>query len=91
MGERLKDYIVPECVCPGCGARNDRATGTVNAPTPGDYSVCVSCVQVLLFNDDLTLRLATPEDMDEMSEACRQKLMVYVMAINKVKEKFPGL
>jgi hypothetical protein len=33
-------------------------------PKPGDVSVCISCVQILVFTDELTLRAPMPGEIE---------------------------
>jgi len=53
--------------CPVCGEKNDgytKAYGSENAdPEPGNVSLCVYCLAVGLYTDDLQLRRATPEEL----------------------------
>jgi hypothetical protein len=41
------------------------------APDPGDVTVCISCAQLLVFTDDLTLRAPMPGEV-EMTPAIRR-------------------
>lgn len=47
--------------CPNCGYATDHATsvGRDAVPKAGDFSVCVRCRCVAVFNADKTLRLPT--------------------------------
>lgn len=50
--------------CPACGGRHSchaNAAGA-GAPEPGDFSVCAHCGALLVFEQDLALRKATPEE-----------------------------
>lgn len=50
--------------CPACGSTHSchgNAAGE-GAPKPGDISVCAYCGVLLVFEQDLALRKATPEE-----------------------------
>lgn len=51
----------PKSVCPECGKQMDCATGlnTASCPSAGDFSICIGCAAILVFKEDLTLRLPT--------------------------------
>lgn len=55
--------------CPTCGSINDGATqaggDATKQPQPNDLSVCAYCAAVCVYNVDLTLRLATADDLIE--------------------------
>jgi hypothetical protein len=56
--------------CPKCGGR---FTGAVYAesddilPRPGDLTLCIECVTVLVFEPGMTVREFTREEMDSLS------------------------
>lgn len=61
----VKTFEVPVRLCLGCGAANDRTTETSESgrkPEAGDATICVSCGQASIFNEDLSLRLPTEEE-----------------------------
>jgi hypothetical protein len=73
---KLRDTDTPPCRCPWCGHRFDAAMSANPdrpdaAPKPGDVSVCISCAQVLVFTDDLTLRASMPGEI-ELTPALRR-------------------
>lgn len=66
---KLRDTCTPECRCPWCGHQLDAAMAADPAkpdaaPKPGDASVCISCAQVLVFTDELTLRASMPGEIE---------------------------
>lgn len=72
----LRDTRTPECRCPWCGHRLDAAMAgdpehPDATPSPGDVSVCISCAQILVFQEDLTLRAASPSEI-EITPAIRR-------------------
>jgi hypothetical protein len=52
---------VPKRFCPQCRAKLDAVTDPREGkrPKPGDFSVCIHCACLMIFNDDLTLREST--------------------------------
>jgi len=58
----VKDTVrVPARKCPQCRALLDAVTDPREGkhPKPGDFSVCIHCACLMVFNDDLTLREST--------------------------------
>jgi hypothetical protein len=63
-------FSVVEDRCPKCGAHLDSATptGKGNArPAPGDYSVCLTCAALLVFEKNMRVRLLTLDEMETMN------------------------
>lgn len=82
----MKDtYTCPDSRCPRCGARLTGALDPTGegAPSGDDLSVCTKCAAVLVFNHDLTLRPATPEDLQSLSSLLRAQLRLYVDFVEK--------
>lgn len=53
--------------CPYCGRVNNAASGQSGTrPDPGDVSMCWRCGQFTIFADDLTLRVPTVEEWQEL-------------------------
>ena len=69
----MDEYKAPVCKCPGCGAPNDRASTSgelrgsgpfeTRGPSGGDVTMCITCGFVCVFNDDLSLRKPSDEEM----------------------------
>lgn len=55
----------PGTKCPGCGKLLDACTG-FGTPSPGDYTICMYCKTWLIFNEDLTMREVTTEDLSKL-------------------------
>jgi len=51
----------PPSFCCECGASFDRASGP-DKPRPGDLTLCIRCVSLNVFADDLTTRKPTDEE-----------------------------
>lgn len=78
-------YTCPDSRCPRCSAQ---LTGALNPtseddPSADDLSVCTYCAAVLVFNHDLTLRPATPEELQSLSSLLRARLRLYVDFVEK--------
>ncbi len=65
-----KGKPIPICPCPKCGSPNDAATSCDETdpdqkarPVPGDLSVCIGCASIQQFQEDLSLKIIT---MDEL-------------------------
>jgi len=56
--------------CPECGHLLDAATNTEGpgAPGPGDFSVCISCTAILVFDEQRRLRLPTRSEREDMPD-----------------------
>ena len=72
-----KIYGMPECECPTCKRRID-AAGTEDeqsvGPTPGDLTICFHCLAVMVFNDDLTLRLIEKEEYNGLPDESKREI-----------------
>lgn len=57
------------CSCPSCGHKLDAATATsanMQAPEPGDLSLCIECAAFLRYTRLMTLEILPEEDLLEM-------------------------
>lgn len=57
--------------CPSCNKHLDAASGLTDSdisPKEGDFSICAYCGAVLRFRQELTVELATEEDLDEIDD-----------------------
>ena len=80
-----------ECYCPWCGGKLGAAACTTEKgidesilPQPGDFSTCAYCGQTLVFQDDLTLRMPTLEELVEMPEDAKRMMEVNQRFIREV-------
>lgn len=62
--------------CPKCGMEREGATGLREkaVPSPGDFSVCIGCAELLRFQAGITgavesLVLCRPEELKELDPA----------------------
>lgn len=66
-------------VCPFCGYVFSHATSVkgAEAPQPGDFSVCISCVGIARFDDELKL---VASSLNEAEDAELRDTLVRTMA-----------
>jgi hypothetical protein len=64
------DHDMPLSTCTSCGLKLDAATGVAEddhkgdiVPDAGDFTVCINCGHLMIFNEDLTLRDLTDDEM----------------------------
>lgn len=57
-------------LCPHCGHLLDAATGLEagTKPSPGDFSICLSCIEPLRFNDDLRPVAFAPGEYEALAQ-----------------------
>jgi hypothetical protein len=68
---RLKTTRVKPNHCPACKEPVDAATGVEpkTKPKPDDISFCWKCGQVLLYNADLTSRIPSQRELDDIKQS----------------------
>lgn len=72
--ERLADNALPlpMCQCVVCGYQFDCATKAdreqEQRPRPGDFSLCMKCGEVYVFNEDMTVRIPSISDMMKLDQ-----------------------
>ena len=72
-------------LCPLCGKTLNSATGD-EVPKEDDMSVCFGCGGLLTFNKDLTVRIATQDELKSLQEGqpdAWAELMTYKEGILK--------
>ncbi len=69
----MKTSDVKESSCPQCGTKFNQATHLSKdvQPKPGDMSLCINCGTILKFKNNLTVRLATLEEMLQLANENR--------------------
>jgi len=59
---------LPSSACPVCGTLLDAATGkTGTRPKPGDLTLCIKCGEILIFEDDMFLKVAPAQVLESLS------------------------
>ena len=57
-------------ICPKCGYRMDKVLRYADRelePQPGDIALCFKCAAILAFTDDLGLRCANAQELDDLN------------------------
>lgn len=87
--ERLADNAkpLPMCQCVVCGYSFDCATKAdlprEQRPRPGDFSLCMKCGEIYVFNPDMTVRIPTIDDMLTLDNAESKTLIKTQTKIRK--------
>lgn len=91
---RATPIKMPYCTCPSCGGRLDAATAAVSpddgpapTPEPGDLTFCIYCAEVLLFNEDMTVRAATKADLEPLDIPTQMKLLLMQETVKRLATK----
>lgn len=60
---------LPMCRCEVCGYEFDCASHSDEGkrPRPGDFSLCLKCGELYVFNPDMTVRVPTLAELKEMT------------------------
>ena len=72
MENNIKSYPLPLTFCPQCGHKLDGATQVEEGkgePEENDLTVCWYCGRILLFNADLSLRVAGDDDLKQLDDS----------------------
>lgn len=80
-----------ETSCPYCKAKIDSASPARNdesTPDPGDCTMCLYCGEWLVFEDGLTLRIPTDDELVEigLDPDCRRTRAAWVLISREVAE-----
>lgn len=84
----MKSHVIPETKCPNCGHSFTRQGELVRGrpPTAGDLTICCECLNVLVFERDLSIRQFTPEEI----MACEPDLQAEIhQSIQAARLMFP--
>lgn len=79
----LPGNICPKCNEPVTGA--SVLSGEQVDPVSGDLSICVYCLSLLTYNDDLTSRVLTPDEFLELPDENRLEMTRALSALIEVK------
>lgn len=89
----LASSRIPVSLCPECGYKMD---GTAAAaaehlmPQAGDVSVCLNCGQLLLFEEAMTMRKPTREEVAELIRhrenwGTIERVQLYIVKRGKIR------
>ena len=76
---RPTDYkLNTKSVCPSCGQILDGALNPeiMQAPKPGNISICMDCSHISIFGDDMSLRPLNDQEMHDI--AGDPKMLLYI-------------
>lgn len=59
----MKTTRVPPHTCTQCGSVNNAASSSADVPSPGDVSICGKCGILTIFDEGLTLRPPTADEL----------------------------
>lgn len=78
---------LPMSRCLVCGYSFDCASrpgiDQTKRPRPGDFSLCLRCGEIYVFQDDMTVRLPTVKELMELGEAEHKELTEVQTMIRK--------
>lgn len=72
-------FELPGCECLSCHKTVDCGTGS-QRPSPGDITVCFYCGHIMAFNDAMTLRGLTSQEMYDVAGNAQ------ILAIQQLRE-----
>ncbi len=62
--------LTMSAICPKCGYSMDKVLSDAareRKPQPGDMALCSKCAAILAFTDDLGLRCANAQELDDLN------------------------
>lgn len=83
----LPAHKIESSNCPGCGKQNDGAANLegTEGPKPGDYSICIGCQGIFVFDSNLHMKEMTEEDILELPTLLISR---YQRMLSKIKEDY---
>ena len=82
-----KSSPIPEQTCNFCHYRMDATTDAFGeaTPKPGDYSICLNCGKIGVFDENLVVQKPTPEEQDAINKHAQvtHAQMARAMAVTK--------
>ncbi len=80
-------YTCTDARCPACGHQLDGACDPIGdaRPKPDDISVCIECASVLAYNADLTLRIASDDDLRALPPELLVRLALFRATVNHIR------
>lgn len=88
----IKSTKIPGNHCPSCKELIDEVTSIRDnsRPSPGGFSVCIKCGEILRFDRQLRSQVATKEDLEEVRKIDIQAFMMLIKA-QKIIRRDRGL
>ena len=69
----VETHCKPSSCCE-CGNENDAASGPCQ-PSPGDFSLCIACGSLNVFDNDLSLRSPVDDEIFEAAKSSEVQLL----------------
>lgn len=79
---------MPDQRCPRCGKNLNRSSPVDNqplAPVPGDFTVCVGCVAILQFDEQMKLKVPEQAAIEQLDAQTLQHLLAAQKLILSLK------
>jgi hypothetical protein len=75
--------------CISCGEITNKHSGitTIKQPEPGDISICFKCAFVGVYEEDLTIRALTAEELEQIQDEFPDTYRLLMATINEVKNR----
>ncbi len=85
----MESAVTPPSKCPRCGYKFDRASGAFGdyAPRERDLTACMMCGLLMVFNADLTVHIATDQEIQSLGPEERRQVFLLMRSIRKMKAK----
>lgn len=82
-------FRIRENICPYCNKKLDACSNMTgeDGPDDGDFTLCLYCAAVLRFNNDLTIRPATRDDMFQFSVEQPELFNLLLTAKEEIERK----
>lgn len=83
---------IPKQRCPHCGYKIDCSTALLcehAEPRPGDITLCLHCMEVFLFNNELRMKRATKRELRGILNSRHGELIIRAQNIGRfVRRKY---
>lgn len=83
-------HTTEDSKCPHCGHTLDRHESTdavdKRAPEKDDISICIKCASWNMFNEDLSLRVMTEEDINNIDPETIAHMQRFTTEIKKLND-----
>jgi hypothetical protein len=87
----MKTTLVPPHTCPVCKSVNDCASHASHTPQPGSISICAECGLLTIFNEDLTQRGLTKEEMEAVQASPQWRMIEQVQDAILLRGRLNGV
>lgn len=85
----MTDFKIKEdLLCPSCGYKLEIHTGLQSKddiPSLGDFTICLSCGDILRFDSETKISVATQKDLNELQPEDHKKALLTSFAIKEIQ------